>query len=407
MPAPSTWDWAGSARWPRPWAWRARLPGHHRRGHQRQGLHGGDARGAAAGARAARRHPHLAASAALQRAHPCRWPRGHRCASWSTVFERIEAARGATTLTFFEYNTLAALLLFADQQGGRGGAGGGIGRPAGCRQSGGCGCRACCVRSASIIATGWATRSMPSARKKPGYSARGHPAVLGTPQMPASVYAAIEQLAREAAGCRARFQLAPDPGAAPHGWTYRGLHGRDRGPARAATRRRHPVSQCRDRAGRGGVARAHGRSGPALATADAASAWPRRWRGSQVAGRFQILPGPVEWILDVSHNEPAAQILKANLAAATASRAAPSRCAASCRTRMQGQSPACWQERRSCGSPARCPGRAAARRRSSRRALAPAIRVCSRPLRWPRAVRWRASLRGPEIGCWYSAASAP
>ncbi len=35
----------------------------------------------------------------------------------------------------------------------------------------------------------------------------------------------------------------------------------------------------------------------------------------EVAGRFQILPGPVEWILDVSHNEPAARILKANLAA--------------------------------------------------------------------------------------------
>ena len=29
------------------------------------------------------------------------------------VFERIEAARGPTTLTFFEYNTLAALLIFA------------------------------------------------------------------------------------------------------------------------------------------------------------------------------------------------------------------------------------------------------------------------------------------------------
>jgi dihydrofolate synthase/folylpolyglutamate synthase len=33
-----------------------------------------------------------------------------------------------------------------------------------------------------------------------------------------------------------------------------------------------------------------------------------------VAGRFQIIPGPVEWILDVSHNEPAARILKENLA---------------------------------------------------------------------------------------------
>src|SRR5258708_18736709 len=31
------------------------------------------------------------------------------------AFERIEAARGATTPTFFEYNTLAALLIFAQR----------------------------------------------------------------------------------------------------------------------------------------------------------------------------------------------------------------------------------------------------------------------------------------------------
>ena len=32
------------------------------------------------------------------------------------AFERIEAARGATTLTFFEYNTLAALMIFAERE---------------------------------------------------------------------------------------------------------------------------------------------------------------------------------------------------------------------------------------------------------------------------------------------------
>src|ERR1700680_2677556 len=36
------------------------------------------------------------------------------------AFERIEAARGATTLTFFEYNTLAALLIFAARRVGVG-----------------------------------------------------------------------------------------------------------------------------------------------------------------------------------------------------------------------------------------------------------------------------------------------
>jgi dihydrofolate synthase/folylpolyglutamate synthase len=32
-------------------------------------------------------------------------------------------------------------------------------------------------------------------------------------------------------------------------------------------------------------------------------------------GRFQVVPGPVEWILDVAHNEPAARVLAENLAA--------------------------------------------------------------------------------------------
>ena len=33
-------------------------------------------------------------------------------------------------------------------------------------------------------------------------------------------------------------------------------------------------------------------------------------------GRFQVVPGPVEWILDVAHNEPAARVLAENLAPA-------------------------------------------------------------------------------------------
>jgi dihydrofolate synthase/folylpolyglutamate synthase len=35
----------------------------------------------------------------------------------------------------------------------------------------------------------------------------------------------------------------------------------------------------------------------------------------QLPGRFQIIPGPIEWILDVAHNPPAAEILAANLRA--------------------------------------------------------------------------------------------
>ena len=54
-------------------------------------------------------------------------------------FERIEAARGATTLTFFEYNALAALDIFARASGGRGGARGRSRRPTRRHQHRGCG----------------------------------------------------------------------------------------------------------------------------------------------------------------------------------------------------------------------------------------------------------------------------
>jgi dihydrofolate synthase/folylpolyglutamate synthase len=36
-------------------------------------------------------------------------------------------------------------------------------------------------------------------------------------------------------------------------------------------------------------------------------------RTLRLPGRFQVVPGPVEWILDVAHNEPAARVLAANL----------------------------------------------------------------------------------------------
>jgi dihydrofolate synthase/folylpolyglutamate synthase len=36
-------------------------------------------------------------------------------------------------------------------------------------------------------------------------------------------------------------------------------------------------------------------------------------RSLQLPGRFQVVAGPVEWILDVAHNEPAARVLAQNL----------------------------------------------------------------------------------------------
>jgi dihydrofolate synthase/folylpolyglutamate synthase len=51
-----------------------------------------------------------------------------------------------------------------------------------------------------------------------------------------------------------------------------------------------------------------------LAAGDAAAV-ATALRSLQLAGRFQVVPGPVQWILDVAHNEPAALVLAGNLRA--------------------------------------------------------------------------------------------
>src|SRR5438105_11373763 len=90
------------------------------------------------------------------------------------AFERIEAARGATTLTFFEYNTLAALVIFADRAVDVAllevGLGGASMPPTSWRPM-----SRCSSRSASITATGSAGRSTPSRPRKQASSARGAP----------------------------------------------------------------------------------------------------------------------------------------------------------------------------------------------------------------------------------------
>src|SRR5581483_5922541 len=44
-----------------------------------------------------------------------------------------------------------------------------------------------------------------------------------------------------------------------------------------------------------------------------ASAVGEALRQVRLRGRFEVIPGPVEWILDVAHNEPAAHVLAQNL----------------------------------------------------------------------------------------------
>ncbi len=225
------------------------------------------------------------------------------------VFERIEAARGTITLTFFEFNTLAALLLFADHKvdvavlevglGGRLDAVNLVDADVGV------------LCSVGFDHRDWLGDTLDAiGAEKAGIFRAGHPAVLGTPQMPDSVYAAIEHLG--ALPVIAERQFSWNIGA--DGWTYRGLAGdiaglpaprlagaiqyRNAATALAAV---EALVRMTDPPLRGARL-----SGDVIAAALAQV---------QVAGRFQIIPGAVEWILDVAHNEPAARILRENLLA--------------------------------------------------------------------------------------------
>ena len=134
------------------------------------------------------------------------------------VFERIEAARGTTTLTFFEYNTLAALLIFAARQvdvavlevglGGRLDA-----------------TNLVDADVAVLVSVGFDHRDWLGdtleqiGAEKAGIFRRDRPAVLGTADLPATVFAAVHELGARAIVAERDFHWRL------HGatWDYQGL----------------------------------------------------------------------------------------------------------------------------------------------------------------------------------------
>jgi dihydrofolate synthase/folylpolyglutamate synthase len=224
------------------------------------------------------------------------------------VFERIETARGSTTLTFFEYNTLAALLLFAQQKMDVAVLEVGLGGRLDAVNLVDADVAVLC--SVGFDHRDWLGDTLEAiGAEKAGIFRAQRPAVLGTPQLPDSVYAAIGRLGAAAVVAEREFswRIGPDS------WTYQGLNGEIAGiPAprlAGAIQYRNAATAL---AAVESLARVAGPAWhcPPLDQPIIAAALSR----VEVAGRFQVLAGPVEWILDVSHNEPAAQVLKANLA---------------------------------------------------------------------------------------------
>jgi dihydrofolate synthase/folylpolyglutamate synthase len=222
------------------------------------------------------------------------------------AFGLIEAARGSTTLTFFEYNTLAALELFRHAGVSSMVLEVGLGGRLDATNILDADVAVLC--SVGIDHRDWLGDTLEQiGQEKAGIFRRGQPVVLGSADMPASVWrhAAALQCRLHAAGREFRVRIAA--GADGGRWDYAS----DRctidalpAPALAGEVQYHNAAAALTALN--------------LLEVPGACEFPRIAQGLRalrLPGRLQRVPGPVEWILDVAHNEPAAAVLAAALQA--------------------------------------------------------------------------------------------
>jgi len=218
------------------------------------------------------------------------------------AFGDIDAARGDITLTFFEYNLLAALCVFRERQvdhavlevglGGRLDAVNIVDADA------------AIVCSIGFDHRDWLGDSLAQiGREKAGVFRAGRVAVVADPRMVGSVEQEALRLGARLLKAQQDYHFSIQPGS----WSLQTAQAAFTGlPA--------PSLQ-------GDVQFANAAAAvAALLALDPpvrldAGIIGQAIRSVQVPGRFQVIPGPVEWILDVAHNEPAARVLAHTLAA--------------------------------------------------------------------------------------------
>ena len=230
------------------------------------------------------------------------------------AFERIDTARGQDTLTFFEFNTLAALLIF-DTAGVDAivlevGLGGRLDSVNAVDAD------VAIVTSISLDHMDWLGPDVESiGREKAGIFRTGRPAIFGSRDMPASIAEVAQQLGTPLYRLGREFEWAPQSGehssraqSASERWLWRGRTSRYDDLPRPAL-----VGELQFDNASAVLCALECLSVRLPVTREAIE------RGLMIVtlpGRFQILQrAGVEWILDVAHNPAAAQALAAQLAA--------------------------------------------------------------------------------------------
>jgi dihydrofolate synthase/folylpolyglutamate synthase len=219
------------------------------------------------------------------------------------AFEQIEAARGTESLTFFEFNALAALLHFRAERvqlavlevglGGRLDATNIIDADV------------AVLCSIGLDHCDWLGDTLESiGREKAGIFRAGQAVVLGSRAMPASVLDTLQALACRTSVAELDFSFTRH---ADDSWDYRDALGT---MARLPAPALHGAIQYHNAAAAIAAVRVLLAPQPLAPPAVA-----RALRELQLPGRLQLIPGPVEWLLDVAHNEAAAAVLAAELRA--------------------------------------------------------------------------------------------
>jgi len=227
------------------------------------------------------------------------------------VFDRIEAARGATTLTFFEYNTLAALAIFADRGVDVAVLEVGLGGRLDAVNIVDADVAVLC--SVGFDHRDWLGDTLDAiGAEKAGIFRSGRPAVLGTPQMPASVFAKAESIGARLAIAERDFSWSTESGR----WSYRGLAASlDDLPPPALAGGIQYRNAATALAAYESVEGLRGLDCGKVAEALRAVRLPGRFQTVRLSAPHGAVADAVEWVLDVSHNEPAARVLEENLCA--------------------------------------------------------------------------------------------
>lgn len=227
------------------------------------------------------------------------------------AFERIEATRGDIPLTFFEYNALAAFELFARHAPSLAVVEVGLGGRLDATNL--LDADVAVITSIGLDHQDWLGPTLEHiGAEKAGILRAGRAAVLGTTAMPRSVRATIGSLAVDARWPGSDFEVVRASDAEGARWRFRGRRWNfDDLPAPAMP----GAVQYHNAAAALAALEALAEARPGLLEQVDAGTVAAGLGAARVAGRFQVVPGRPEWILDVAHNAPAAEVLAANLRA--------------------------------------------------------------------------------------------